>query len=198
MYAPETLIAIHQVSLEAAAGCRLTPEAKPYYKNRLYLMLSTRILGFALSHLCSGLARLRKKYRAEGNTIVAQEGNQGITLRDLFQKELGFSASEASVDHLNVHALGELEHNPGHLTTCIWCDYMDVITLEFLLDRNVYVLIEEVHCHLYMHCFAVPTDALDSRFRCLVMCMQVRAFSDLICSIRSTTHSGKPGCATCS
>ncbi|CDJ66749.1 adenosine monophosphate deaminase, putative [Eimeria necatrix] len=48
----------------------------------------------------------RKKYRTEGDTVVATEDGQGITLRDLFQKELGFSASEASVDHLNVHALG--------------------------------------------------------------------------------------------
>ncbi|CDI80962.1 adenosine monophosphate deaminase, putative [Eimeria praecox] len=49
---------------------------------------------------------LWKKYRTEGDTVVATEGGQGITLKDLFQKELGFSASEASVDHLNVHALG--------------------------------------------------------------------------------------------
>ncbi|CDJ49271.1 adenosine monophosphate deaminase, putative [Eimeria brunetti] len=53
----------------------------------------------------NGILR-RKKYRTEGDTVVATEGGQGITLRDLFQKELGFSASEASVDHLNVHALG--------------------------------------------------------------------------------------------
>lgn len=49
----------------------------------------------------------RKKYRTEGDTVVAMEGDQGITLKGLFQKELGFSASEASVDHLNVHALGK-------------------------------------------------------------------------------------------
>ncbi|OEH77344.1 adenosine monophosphate [Cyclospora cayetanensis] len=47
-----------------------------------------------------------KKYRTEGNTVVAEEGGQGVTLRDLFDRELGFSAREASVDHLNVHALG--------------------------------------------------------------------------------------------
>lgn len=57
----------------------------------------------------------RKKYRTEGDTVVATEDGQGITLRDLFQKELGFSASEASVDHLNVHALGESADPNGDL-----------------------------------------------------------------------------------
>lgn len=48
----------------------------------------------------------RKKYKTEGHLVVAVEGNRELTLRDLFETELGFTAHEASVDHLNVHALG--------------------------------------------------------------------------------------------
>ncbi|KAL8274356.1 hypothetical protein Esti_001678 [Eimeria stiedai] len=68
--------------------------------------VDTHVHHSACMHQKHLLRFIRKKYRTEGNTVVALEGGQGVTLRDLFQKELGFSAREASVDHLNVHALG--------------------------------------------------------------------------------------------
>lgn len=68
--------------------------------------VDTHVHHSACMHQKHLLRFIRKKYRTEGNTVVAVEDGQGITLRDLFQKELGFSAREASVDHLNVHALG--------------------------------------------------------------------------------------------
>ncbi|KAL8439283.1 hypothetical protein Efla_003920 [Eimeria flavescens] len=68
--------------------------------------VDTHVHHSACMHQKHLLRFIRKKYRTEGNTVVAIEGGQGVTLRDLFQKELGFSAREASVDHLNVHALG--------------------------------------------------------------------------------------------
>ncbi|CDJ59189.1 adenosine monophosphate deaminase, putative [Eimeria maxima] len=68
--------------------------------------VDTHVHHSACMHQKHLLRFIRKKYRTEGDTVVAMEGGQGITLKGLFQKELGFSASEASVDHLNVHALG--------------------------------------------------------------------------------------------
>ncbi|XP_026192302.1 AMP deaminase 3 [Cyclospora cayetanensis] len=74
---------------------------RDFYNNTLVLYYKRIVI----VRVGSG-AFCRKKYRTEGNTVVAEEGGQGVTLRDLFDRELGFSAREASVDHLNVHALG--------------------------------------------------------------------------------------------
>ncbi|CDJ35973.1 adenosine monophosphate deaminase, putative [Eimeria mitis] len=68
--------------------------------------VDTHVHHSACMHQKHLLRFIRKKYRTEGDTVVVTEGGQGITLKGLFQQELGFSASEASVDHLNVHALG--------------------------------------------------------------------------------------------
>ncbi|ESS30887.1 AMP deaminase [Toxoplasma gondii VEG] len=50
---------------------------------------------------------IRKKYRTEPETVVAKtrDGNEQ-TLMELFHTEVGIGAHDASIDHLNVHALG--------------------------------------------------------------------------------------------
>lgn len=54
---------------------------------------------------------IRKKYRLEGETIVASgDAGEKITLAEIFQKELDLTAWETSIDHLNVHALNSCFH----------------------------------------------------------------------------------------
>eukprot|EP00922_Rhytidocystis_sp_ex-Travisia-forbesii_P054577 GHVS01080884.1.p2 GENE.GHVS01080884.1~~GHVS01080884.1.p2 ORF type:complete len:370 (+),score=98.45 GHVS01080884.1:572-1681(+) len=58
---------------------------------------------------------IRKKYRTEPSTIVHIDHGRrcgqhpdggGITLKEVFEQEVGVSAHQASTDHLDVHALG--------------------------------------------------------------------------------------------
>ncbi|CBZ54517.1 putative adenosine monophosphate deaminase [Neospora caninum Liverpool] len=50
---------------------------------------------------------IRKKYRTEPDTIVAKTRDGGEqSLMELFHTEVGIGAHDASIDHLNVHALG--------------------------------------------------------------------------------------------
>ncbi|PHJ19125.1 amp deaminase [Cystoisospora suis] len=50
---------------------------------------------------------IRKKYRTEADTYVAKtRDGREQTLKDMFHSEVGICAHDASVDHLDVHALG--------------------------------------------------------------------------------------------
>ncbi|KEP67238.1 UNVERIFIED_CONTAM: AMP deaminase [Hammondia hammondi] len=50
---------------------------------------------------------IRKKYRTEPETVVAKtRDGKEQTLMELFHTEVGIGAHDASIDHLNVHALG--------------------------------------------------------------------------------------------
>ncbi|PFH35827.1 AMP deaminase [Besnoitia besnoiti] len=50
---------------------------------------------------------IRKKYRTEPDTVVAKtRDGREQTLAEVFHSEVGIGAHDASIDHLNVHALG--------------------------------------------------------------------------------------------
>lgn len=106
--------------------------------------------------------------------MVAVEGGQGITLRDLFQKELGFSAREASVDHLNVHALGELYS----WETCT-------------LNESV------AECSMKAH-FAISRPFLISTLDSSRPCFQGLASKGSTCSTKNTILSGRLSFGMCS
>eukprot|EP01056_Protomagalhaensia_sp_Gyna25_P001449 Protomagalhaensia_sp_Gyna_25__1448@NODE_1732_length_1579_cov_6_639610_g1421_i0_p1_GENE_NODE_1732_length_1579_cov_6_639610_g1421_i0NODE_1732_length_1579_cov_6_639610_g1421_i0_p1_ORF_typecomplete_len482_score58_62A_deaminase/PF00962_22/1_6e56_NODE_1732_length_1579_cov_6_639610_g1421_i01321538 len=56
------------------------------------------------------LRYIRLKYRLEGDTVVAKRDGEDVTLAEIFQHDLGLSAWETSIDHLNVHALNSCFH----------------------------------------------------------------------------------------
>eukprot|EP01054_Gregarina_sp_Poly1_P010351 Gregarina_sp_Poly_1__10350@NODE_736_length_6543_cov_173_732705_g4_i1_p3_GENE_NODE_736_length_6543_cov_173_732705_g4_i1NODE_736_length_6543_cov_173_732705_g4_i1_p3_ORF_typecomplete_len424_score60_57A_deaminase/PF00962_22/6_3e02A_deaminase/PF00962_22/4_2e07TAFA/PF12020_8/0_31_NODE_736_length_6543_cov_173_732705_g4_i191280 len=55
---------------------------------------------------------IRRKYRLEGDTAVAKDPVTGepVSLAEIFQHDLGLTAWETSIDHLNVHALNSCFH----------------------------------------------------------------------------------------
>jgi len=83
-------------------------EAKATHHRDFYNVrkVDTHIHHSACMHQKHLLRFIRKKYKTEAETIVAEKDGKSLKLSDIFAEDLGFNAYEASTDHLNVHALG--------------------------------------------------------------------------------------------